>query len=116
MQAIPEDAVDVDMEEDEDKQNGEETRISIRSSEKRIANENELSDSEDEGDNRKNTQSHKKVKKTKAEGGASGESKSATSEKNKDAGDSNGVEKASTDASISAPVPMDATAAEGEKK
>lgn len=116
MQTIPEDAIDVDMEEDEDKQNGEEPRISIRSSEKRIANENELSDSEDEGDNRKNTQSHKKVKKTKAAEGASGDNKSAATDKIKDAGDSNGVEKASTDASISASVPMDATSAEGEKK
>lgn len=112
MQTIPEDAIDVDMEEDDDKQNGEEPRISIRSSEKRIANENELSDSEDEGDNRKNTQSHKKVKKTIKTESDSGNTKS--SDKNKDSGDSNGVEKTSSDASLSASTAVDA--AEGEKK
>lgn len=112
MQTIPEDAIDVDMEEDDDKQNGEEPRISIRSSEKRIANENELSDSEDEGDNRKNTQSHKKVKKTIKTESDSGNTKS--SDKNKDSGDSNGVEKTSSDASLSASTAVDV--AEGEKK
>lgn len=64
-QAIPEDAIDVEMEEDEDKQNPEE-RISIRASEKRIQNENELSDSEDEGDGRKDQRSHKTAKNKKA--------------------------------------------------
>lgn len=51
MQAIPEDAINDDSE-DEDKSNPDE-RISIRASDKRIAPENEYSDSEDEGDSRK---------------------------------------------------------------
>jgi len=105
MQPIPEDAIDVDMEEDEDKQNGDE-RISIRASEKRIANENELSDSEDEGDNRKDVRSHKKSKKVKSDN-ASNDSKN--SEKKEGEGN-NGVEKASTAASESL------TAASGEEK
>ncbi|XP_027200233.1 histone deacetylase 1 isoform X2 [Dermatophagoides pteronyssinus] len=65
-QSIPEDAVDVEMEEEDEKQNPEE-RISIRASEKRIPNENEHSDSEDEGDNRKDSRSYKKTKKVKIE-------------------------------------------------
>lgn len=48
--AIPEDAINEDSE-DEDKSNPDE-RISIRASDKRIAPENEYSDSEDEGDRR----------------------------------------------------------------
>ena len=51
MQAIPEDAINDDSE-DEDKSNPDE-RISIRASDKRIAPENEYSDSEDEGDSRR---------------------------------------------------------------
>lgn len=70
MQAIPEDALDVEMEdaENEDKANPEE-RISIRASEKRVQNDNELSDSEDEGaDGRKDVRLHKvKGKKPKLE-------------------------------------------------
>lgn len=51
MQAIPEDAIN-DESDDEDKSNPDE-RISIRASDKRIAPENEYSDSEDEGDSRR---------------------------------------------------------------
>lgn len=66
MQPIPEDALDIEMEDEEEKQNPEE-RISIRASEKRICNENELSDSEDEGDNRRDNRTYKKPKKSKPE-------------------------------------------------
>lgn len=48
---IPEDAINEESE-DEDKSNPDE-RISIRASDKRIAPENEYSDSEDEGDSRR---------------------------------------------------------------
>lgn len=48
--AIPEDAINDDSD-DEDKSNPDE-RISIRASDKRIAPDNEYSDSEDEGDRR----------------------------------------------------------------
>lgn len=57
-QAIPDDAI-AEEEEDEDKQNPDE-RVSIRASEKRIQRDNEYSDSEDEGDNRKDVRSNKK--------------------------------------------------------
>ena len=50
--AIPEDAINEDSDE-EDKSNPDE-RISIRASDKRIAPDNEYSDSEDEGDSRRN--------------------------------------------------------------
>jgi hypothetical protein len=49
--AIPEDAIN-DESDDEDKSNPDE-RISIRASDKRIAPDNEYSDSEDEGDGRR---------------------------------------------------------------
>ena len=49
--AIPEDAINEDTD-DEDKSNPDE-RISIRASDKRIAPDNEYSDSEDEGDSRR---------------------------------------------------------------
>lgn len=49
--AIPEDAINEESD-DEDKSNPDE-RISIRASDKRIAPENEYSDSEDEGDSRR---------------------------------------------------------------
>lgn len=116
MQPIPEDAIDVDMEEDEDKQNGEE-RISIRASEKRICNENELSDSEDEGD-RKDSRSHKKTKKSSKSDVASNDSKSSASENPKKE-DSNGVEKASSlsnpSQSLAPAVTTESTSAEEKK-
>lgn len=73
MQPIPEDAInDPDEIEDEDKQDFDE-RISIRASEKRIQNEAEYSDSEDEGENRRDQESHKpKIKKSKVDTADSG--------------------------------------------
>ncbi|KAB7500258.1 Histone deacetylase Rpd3 [Armadillidium nasatum] len=66
--AIPEDGVAEDSE-DEDKESPDE-RISIRASDKRIAPQNEYSDSEDEGDNRREERSFKPTKKkTKTEDG-----------------------------------------------
>ncbi|GBM58059.1 Histone deacetylase 2 [Araneus ventricosus] len=63
MQPIPEDAIDQESE-DEDKENPDE-RISIRASEKRIACDEEFSDSEDEGDGRRDVRSHRPKKKHK---------------------------------------------------
>ncbi|XP_035206105.1 histone deacetylase 2-like [Stegodyphus dumicola] len=63
MQPIPEDAIDNESE-DEDKENPDE-RISIRASEKRIACDEEFSDSEDEGDGRRDVRSHRPKKKHK---------------------------------------------------
>jgi len=50
--AIPEDAINSEEREDESKVNPDD-RISIRASDKRVAAENELSDSEDEGEGRR---------------------------------------------------------------
>lgn len=60
MQPIPEDAInDFDEDEEDEKQEGDE-RISIRASEKRVTNEAEFSDSEDEGEGgRRDRSSHK---------------------------------------------------------
>merc|ERR1712071_439215 len=72
MQAIPEDAIN-DESDDEDKSNPDE-RISIRASDKRIAPDNEYSDSEDEGDSRREQRSFKGNRKRprteSSEGGA----------------------------------------------
>lgn len=73
MQAIPEDAIN-DESDDEDKSNPDE-RISIRASDKRIAPENEYSDSEDEGDRRdqRSFKGNRKRPRTEtAEGSSSG--------------------------------------------
>ncbi|TKS86380.1 Histone deacetylase 1 [Collichthys lucidus] len=74
MQAIPEDAVQEDSgDEEEDDPN---KRISIRAHDKRIACEEEFSDSEDEGEGgRRNAASFKKVKRAKTEGEKEGEEK-----------------------------------------
>ena len=111
IQPIPEDAIDVDMEEDEDKQNSEE-RISIRASEKRICNENELSDSEDEGDNRKDSRSHKKTKKTKSDV-ASNDSKSVSDKKEGD--NSNGVEKTTPSESVATSIMVENNSSDDKK-
>jgi len=58
MQPIPEDGITVDEPEELEKVSDE--RVSIRASDKRIAPLNELSDSEDEGDGRKDERSFKK--------------------------------------------------------
>lgn len=63
-QNIPEDAIDQESD-DEDKQDLDE-RISIRASEKRIAKDEEFSDSEDEGDGRRDIRTHKPTKPKKA--------------------------------------------------
>lgn len=60
MSAIPEDALNDDSEED-DKQNPEE-RIPIRASDKHIQNEQEYSDSEDEGDGRRDRTNFRRKK------------------------------------------------------
>lgn len=66
MAPIPDDAIDQESGEDEDKQADADERISIRASEKRIANDAEYSDSEDEGEGLHNVQSHEpKSKKAK---------------------------------------------------
>lgn len=76
IQPIPEDSINVEMEEEEeedkekDKQGTSEERISIRASEKRITNPNELSDSEDESDRRRDVRSLKKTKKVRQENSA----------------------------------------------
>ena len=62
MQPIPEDAInDPDEEKEEGKQEGDE-RISIRASEKRVTNEAEFSDSEDEGEGGRRDQSSHRPK------------------------------------------------------
>jgi len=59
MQPVPEDGIAEESDDEDDKPNSAEQRISIRSSDKRIAHDGELSDSEDEGDDRKNISSSK---------------------------------------------------------
>ena len=49
-QAIPEDAVNEEEDEDEDKTHPPDERVSIRASDKRVQGDNEFSDSEDEGE------------------------------------------------------------------
>ncbi|KAL2080089.1 hypothetical protein ACEWY4_023882 [Coilia grayii] len=81
MQAIPEDAVQEDSgdeEEDPDK------RISIRAHDKRIACEEEFSDSEDEGQGgRRNAANFKKAKRVKTEEEKDGEKKADVKEEEK---------------------------------
>lgn len=74
MQPIPEDAMDQESE-DEDKVNPDE-RISIRASEKRVACDEEFSDSEDEGEGRRDNRSHRPKKHRK--GPAPGSTGAAT--------------------------------------
>ncbi|CAF1383466.1 unnamed protein product [Rotaria magnacalcarata] len=62
MQPIPDDAMDVDRVVDEDKDNDPDKRISQVQSDRRITDERELSDSEDEdGDNRRNQMKFKQM-------------------------------------------------------
>lgn len=63
MQPIPEDSVH-DSDEEDDTTKAADQRISIRASDKRIANETEYSDSEDEGDGRRNNETPRKKMKT----------------------------------------------------
>lgn len=90
MQPIPEDAInDIDDEEEDDKQDKDE-RISIRASEKRVQNEAEYSDSEDEGDGRRDQESHRpKVKRPKIQSpsGENGSAQLAREVSSQDTGD-----------------------------
>jgi len=62
MQPIPDDAMDVDRLVDEDKDADPDKRISQLQSDRRVEDERELSDSEDEdGDNRRNQQNFKQI-------------------------------------------------------
>uniref|UniRef100_A0A671TBM8 Histone deacetylase n=1 Tax=Sinocyclocheilus anshuiensis TaxID=1608454 RepID=A0A671TBM8_9TELE len=73
MQAIPEDAV---QEESGDEEDDPDKRISIRAHDKRIACDEEFSDSEDEGQGgRRNTANYKKPKRVKTEEEKDGEEK-----------------------------------------
>jgi len=63
MQPIPEDSVH-DSDDEEDTNKSVDQRISIRASDKRIANETEYSDSEDEGEGRRNNGTPRKKMKT----------------------------------------------------
>uniref|UniRef100_A0A8C1L2G9 Histone deacetylase n=1 Tax=Cyprinus carpio TaxID=7962 RepID=A0A8C1L2G9_CYPCA len=75
MQAIPEDAVQEDSGDEED---DPDKRISIRAHDKRIACDEEFSDSEDEGQGgRRNAASYKKPKRVKTEEEKDGEEKKA---------------------------------------
>uniref|UniRef100_A0A673C2J4 Histone deacetylase n=1 Tax=Sphaeramia orbicularis TaxID=375764 RepID=A0A673C2J4_9TELE len=74
MQAIPEDAIQEDSGDEEEEDPNK--RISIRAHDKRIACEEEFSDSEDEGEGgRRNAASYKKPKRAKTEGDKEGEEK-----------------------------------------
>lgn len=115
MQVIPEDAIDIEMEEDQDKQNGEE-RISIRASEKRICNENELSDSEDEGDNRKDIRSNKKAKKTRQTESTPTDSKMVSEKsESKEAESSNSVDKTGESSNATAMAVSESTTSDDKK-
>jgi len=70
MQDIPEDAIKEESDDEDDtKKNNPDERISIRASDKRIACEEEFSDSEDEGENgnRRNHESYKQRKRQKGQ-------------------------------------------------
>jgi len=62
MAPIPEDSVHEETDEDDNPKNADQ-RFSIRASDKRIANEGEYSDSEDEGEGRRNEKNHKSPRK-----------------------------------------------------
>uniref|UniRef100_A0A671T9F3 Histone deacetylase n=1 Tax=Sinocyclocheilus anshuiensis TaxID=1608454 RepID=A0A671T9F3_9TELE len=81
MQAIPEDAV---QEESGDEEDDPDKRISIRAHDKRIACDEEFSDSEDEGQGgRRNTANYKKPKRVKTEEEKDGEEKKDVKEEEK---------------------------------
>lgn len=93
MQAIPEDALNDESNEDEDKENPDE-RISIRASDKRIACDEDFSDSEDEGEGgKKDKQNYKpKPKRPRTE-----DDKNNSSEKGENKEENKEVKKESTD-------------------
>jgi len=65
MQPIPEDGITVDEPEPEPSKGSDEQRVSILAYDKHVTPGNELSDSEDEGDGRRNEASYKKHKRMK---------------------------------------------------
>jgi histone deacetylase 1/2 len=85
MQDVPEDSVKEESDDEDDKKvNNPDERISIRASDKRIACEEEFSDSEDEGEGgRRNKESfkRKRLKPEQQNNGASGEKEAEKSEK-----------------------------------
>lgn len=116
MQPIPEDAIDVEMDEETEKPNPEE-RISIRASEKRISNENELSDSEDEGEGRRDVRALKKTKKSKTDTllNTASDNKQASAlstAENKESEDADNKDDASKDVLMDAAEPVELKAEE----
>ncbi|KAK5884009.1 hypothetical protein OYC64_004036 [Pagothenia borchgrevinki] len=87
MQAIPEDAPHPDSGDEEEGEDPEK-RVSIRAHDKRIACEEEFSDSEDEaegpGGGRRNAANHKKVKRVKKEEEKDAEEKKEVKEEEKE--------------------------------
>lgn len=85
MQAIPEDALNDESNDDEDKENPDE-RISIRASDKRIACDEDFSDSEDEGEGgRKDKHSYKpKPKRPRTDDDKNNSSEKETQEEKKE--------------------------------
>lgn len=73
MAPTPEDAINDDSDDDEDNPKNSDQRISIRASDKRVANDGEYSDSEDEGEDggRKDERDHKSTPNKKSRTGAS---------------------------------------------
>lgn len=63
MAPIPEDGVREESDDEEESNKNVDQRISIRASDKRIANEGEYSDSEDEGEGRRDEKNHKSPRK-----------------------------------------------------
>lgn len=91
MQPIPEDGITVDDPEEEEKANPDE-RISIRASDKRVSNDNDFSDSEDEGEGGRRDQKNFKNRSKRARqeedggtknGGSNGTSGGGDKEKDK---------------------------------
>lgn len=83
MQAIPEDGITVEDPEEDEKTNLDE-RVSIRASDKRVANDNEFSDSEDEGDGRKDQKSFRVNKSKRVRQEDSGSNNGAAEKKEKE--------------------------------
>jgi len=101
-QTIPDDAINEE-EEDEDKLNPDE-RVSIRMSEKRIQRDDEFSDSEDEGDGRKDRSNKKTLgnKKLKSDTNGNVNSTSNNGQLNADKDDKTSDEKAKDEKSTDA--------------
>lgn len=117
MQDIPEDAVpaEVDSEEEADgSRDAGEQRISIRASDKRVAREDEFSDSEDEGEGgRRDARTHKKLRKS-ADGDASKPTVGTGAAQNGDAVDEAADAAVNGSASVTAAATPSAKAPEAE--